>query len=765
MKSKENVLFLSGSEEKFKLINPFLNRYGIKVHFEQIKSGLDYDDIIHKRFWDVVLSDYEYWKVNGLNILRNSEDNEFETPYIIIGEDIEEHEILSLIDDGITDYVRIKDLNRLIIAIKRAIKCKNKYNNLKRHNFSKCLIDDEFQTLLKISNLLIYKLDLNSKFLEINKIFTESLGYGDIENLHKHNVYDLIHPNDAKIFSEAIENVLRGESVKNIRYRIKKKDGANVQLLSTISPIINDENQIIEILIVSKDLTNYTTTQQYINNRIHRQEIIAKFGLEAITEKNIEKLFRKATSLLAKILDVEYTKVLELLPGGKKLKLVAGVGWKKGLVGVSTVENNKNSQAGYTLLKTTPVIVENLNKESRFFAPKLLADHNVISGMSVIIPGPDAPFGILGVHTNKHQTFSKDDINFLQTIANILADVILRDSTEKELIESEEKYRMITEQSLLGTLIIVNNKIIFANKGISDILGFSIDVLRSWDLNSISDNIHPKDLQNYIKKINKILKKEVSSFQAEIQMRTNTRDYIYTRHYIKKIHFKGSPALHINIIDITKQKRNENLLESSLKEKEILLKEIHHRVKNNLQIISSLIVLQEQYIKDDHIINIFKDFQSRIKTMALIHQKLYDSENFSMIDLSKYIKDLIDNLQKVYSTINKQIKVDLNIEHIELNLDEAISCGLIINELVSNSLKYAFSKVETGRINISLKKTSEKNILLEVRDDGPGLPDGFDYKSSNTLGLKLVETITKQMKGNFSIKNKDGTNVLINWEI
>ena len=273
---------------------------------------------------------------------------------------------------------------------------------------------------------------------------------------------------------------MEGKFVTNIEYRLKNKNDLFITLSSNQAPIYDNQNKIIGILCVSQDLTKSREFQQSIDDHIHRQALIAKFSMESITEKNIDVLFQKATSLLSEILDVEYTKILEILPDKKFLKLRAGVGWLEGLVGCATVENNKNSQAGFTLLTTAPVIVENLKTETRFCAPKLLADHDVISGMSVIIQGKNTPFGILGIHTKKYQIFSKDDINFLQSIANVLAGVIVRDSTEKELRESEEKYRMLTEQSLLGTLILANGQIIFANKGISNILGFSIDELLSW---------------------------------------------------------------------------------------------------------------------------------------------------------------------------------------------------------------------------------------------------------------------------------------------
>jgi len=149
--------------------------------------------------------------------------------------------------------------------------------------------------------------------------------------------------------------------------------------------------------------------------------------------------------------------------------------------------------------------------------------------------------------------------------------------------------------------------------------------------------------------------------------------------------------------------------------------------------------------------------------MALIHQALYNSENFNKICLSDYIKNLVSNLFKVYSANSKQIKLQLNIENIDFSLDDAIPCGLIINELVSNSLKHAFSKNYDGKIIVTLKKTKNNKKLLDVYDNGIGFPKDLDYINSDTLGLKLISTITKQMDGKISIEKNNGTHVKIIW--
>ena len=757
------ILFISNSKDKESPILLKLKEQNFGIHLESFENQINLCSVVTRGTRDLILSDYESWTQTGLEILRIIKERDLMVPYVVIGKELDEQAMVSLIETGVNDYIEEDNLHRLILTIKREIRNSIAVKKLKNVNFSQCLTEEKFQTLLNISKFLIYTLDLNTDFVDINNAFNEFSGYDKDEILDSSSIYEFIHPNDKENLIDGIQKVMDGMFVNNIEFRLKKKNGTFMLLSSNLAPIFDNQNEMIGILFVSEDLTKSKEIEQSIEDHIHRQALIAQFGLETITEKEIDNVFKKATSLLAKILDVEYTKVLEILPDKKFLKLRAGVGWHEGLVGNATVENNKNSQAGFTLLTTAPVIVENLKTETRFCAPKLLADHDVISGMSVIIQGKNSPFGILGIHTKKHRIFSKDDINFLQSVANVLAGVIVRDSTEKDLRESEEKYRMLTEQSLLGTIIISNGQIIFANKGISNILGFSINELLSWDINTINQHIHPENRQIIIENYNKILNEEISSFQSEIQMKKKNNKYLYIQQYSKRIPFQGSSALFINIIDIDKQKNNESLLEASLAEKEILLKEIHHRVKNNLQIISSLIVLQEQYVTDDRILHVFKDFQNRIKVMALIHQTLYNSENLNKIHLSKYIKNLIDNLFKVYSANFKQIKLELDIEDIDFNLDNANACGLIINELVSNSLKHAFSKDDKGKIIVTLKKTGEEKILLDVYDNGKGFPEDLDYKNSDSLGLKLISTITKQMNGKIFIERNKGTHVKITW--
>ena len=479
MRERYNILFISDSEDGVLPIIEELKEYNFRVQLKFIENCIDISFLLSKENWDIILSDYKAYTLYGKELLRKINGKILIIPYIIIGKEMSEEAIISLIDSGINDYIIENNLNRLIYTIKREIKNKTQLNSIKQFCLSHCLSEEMLQKLLNESNLITWTLDLNVKFLDVNSVFTESLGYSKEETISSSSIFELIHPSDKMDFAQEIRKVLDGKFITNIDYRLKKKDGTYIQLLSNLAPLLNTQNKIIGILCASQDLTIYKKNQEFIEDRIHRQEIVAKFGLEAISETNLDILFEKAVSLLAKTLDVGFTKILELLPNKKFLKLRAGIGWNNGLIGKAIVENNEKSQAGYTLLKTTPVTVDNLKKETRFYAPKLLEDHDIISGMSVIIQGSETPFGILGAHTKNYRIFSNDDINFLQSIANILANVILRNSTEQELRKSEEKYRMLTEQSLVGTLIIANEQIIFVNKGMSDILGFSINMQSS----------------------------------------------------------------------------------------------------------------------------------------------------------------------------------------------------------------------------------------------------------------------------------------------
>lgn len=226
----------------------------------------------------------------------------------------------------------------------------------------------------------------------------------------------------------------------------------------------------------------------------------------------------------------------------------------------------------------------------------------------------------------------------------------------------------------------------------------------------------------------------------------------YSGYLLKK---KTSEELSTKNIEI--ERKNE-LIQTSLGEKETLLREIHHRVKNNLQIISSLLNIQSDNINDPTLQSNIREGQNRVQAMSLIHQNLYQSEHLSNVDIENYLKELVVYLSEMFEKEDKKIEVEVIANHIEFDIDTAIPLGLIVNELVSNAYKYAFENQETGKIKIDIMALNDIEYELNVNDDGKGLPTDFDPSKSKSLGLKLVKILSKQLRGKFSSSSDKGAN-------
>ncbi|MHB1042223.1 MAG: histidine kinase dimerization/phosphoacceptor domain -containing protein [Eubacteriales bacterium] len=214
--------------------------------------------------------------------------------------------------------------------------------------------------------------------------------------------------------------------------------------------------------------------------------------------------------------------------------------------------------------------------------------------------------------------------------------------------------------------------------------------------------------------------------------------------------------------DITERKKVEDQIKASLKEKEVLLREIHHRVKNNMQVISSLLRLQSGALHDETHSEMCRDSQNRVKSMSLIHEKLYQSEDLASIDFREYIQSLVDGLLKSYGTDPDRILLKIEFQDIRLGIDTAIPCGLLINEMVTNSLKHAFPGGRKGEIRIALRFTGKDEIELVMADSGIGMPENLDFRKTESLGLQLITTLAEeQLKGEIRLSREKGTEFLI----
>jgi PAS domain S-box-containing protein len=215
---------------------------------------------------------------------------------------------------------------------------------------------------------------------------------------------------------------------------------------------------------------------------------------------------------------------------------------------------------------------------------------------------------------------------------------------------------------------------------------------------------------------------------------------------------EGNPVAVVGVArDITERKKAEEQIRLSLHEKEVMLKEIHHRVKNNLQVISSLLNLQSEYISDPETLRFFRESQNRVKSMALIHEKLYQSSSLAQVDFGAYLRELSTQLFRSYATMGGGVSLQLDTEPVSMTIDLAIPCGIIVNELITNAIKYAFVSGTTGRLLVSCRPIPEDMVRLVVSDDGVGLPNGLDVRAIGSLGLKLVTMLCDQLRGKLTV--------------
>lgn len=249
--------------------------------------------------------------------------------------------------------------------------------------------------------------------------------------------------------------------------------------------------------------------------------------------------------------------------------------------------------------------------------------------------------------------------------------------------------------------------------------------------------------------------------QCELPLLNEAGETVWLQCFLNPVRLHGKLGeLSCLVYDNTERKEIDRKIRDSLKEKEVLLQEVHHRVKNNLQVISSILNLQSSYVSDPHTLEILRESQQRIKSMSFIHETIYRTADFSRLEFMDYIKTIASNLIQSYRTSETSVEFLPEMESVGLNLDQAIPCGLIINELVSNALKYAFKGRKKGRLSIHLHE-EDKEIIIAVKDDGVGLPKDFAFEKNNSLGIQLVYALLDQLDATVQVNQEEGTEFLI----
>ena len=408
-------------------------------------------------------------------------------------------------------------------------------------------------------------------------------------------------------------------------------------------------------------------------------------------------------------------------------------------------------------------------------------DHNpdieldMVSYLGFPLIWPDGEiFGTICVLDNKENSYSSTHQKLLAHFREVLeVDLQMTLEQEKELKqaknslqENEERLKEAQRIAHLGNWEwdIVQNELIWSDE-IYRIFGLEPQEFDA-TYEAFLKAVHPDDREFVEKSVDEALNEgKTYSINHRIVLPDRSERIVH-EHAEVAFGTSGKPIRMIGTVqDVTELKRTEEQIKAQLREKEVLLQEIHHRVKNNLQIISSLIKLQSKHIKDEEVLELLKDTRNRVQSMAVIHDRLYKSENFSRVDFAEYLQSLADHLFSSYGTDSKAIKLHVKVKDVSLDINTAIPCGLILNEIISNSLKHAFPDGRKGKIKIVMKSLKKNEIELTVSDNGIGIPDDVDFRETESLGLHLVSILAEdQLRGKIKLDKTKGTRFQIKFK-
>jgi PAS domain S-box-containing protein len=575
----------------------------------------------------------------------------------------------------------------------------------------------------------------------------------------------ILPPSHHDGLSRIFEQLRNGDRIQQLETEHVRKDGALIGVSVTLCPIRDDDGKVVGASAVARDITARKQAEQQMKALVRQLAAVADLGQHALAGADVSWCMRECAAAAARTLNVAYARVFEVIDGGAALVLRAAAAPEPVSVPGLVVEAGVNSLAGYTLLVNEPVIVEDLPAEARFAPSGDLLELGVISGLSVVIRGRDGAFGVLSALSTQFRRFSGEDIHFIQSLANTLALAIERSRIEEGLRANQELayHRLAEIESLYQTAPVglayvspdlrflrINNELAAMNgKPPHQHIGRPVREM----IPEIAAQVE-QGLKAVMKSKDPLLNVEIrgpTAAQPGVE-----RDWLVSYYPVCD---KSGKVLGVSevVADISERKKAERQTKASLSEKEVLLREVHHRVKNNLQVISSLLHLQSAYVQDPDAKRMYKESQSRVRSMALVHSILYESTDLASLDFAAYVRRLSSHLLQSYSVDPGAVTLQVKAQPVHFTIETAVPCGLVVNELVSNALKHAFPAGRRGEIIVDLQENPGGAYTLRVADNGVGFPKDVDFKNSASLGLQLVNALAEQLNGVLELRTDGGT--------
>lgn len=619
--------------------------------------------------------------------------------------------------------------------------------------------EERYRDLFENASDLIQSVEVNGNIAYVNNAWKNTLGYTDKDVFGK-TIFDFLHPDGRQHCVDFFKKLIKSKSKETTKISIEllHKTGAKITVEGSVGCKFDLSGKIVSTRGIFRNITEekWLKTRQEVYNNISK--IIAeKVGAEEIYESirvelsNVMNTDIFAISYAINDNTIAFPYYYDVHRGGKII--------------VATRANRKGINEYFLKHKIGRIL-------KRKDLDKLIEEgkHELIGPPCKVFIGvplkvKNKVVGVLSVQSYHNENeYDNKSLEILEFISGALGLAVQKKYDEQLLFEQTSKLTSIIENSShLFWTYDKNVGLTSFNQNYSDAV-FDLYGFRPTLEPNTMNRVDKKELQPFWdKKYEEAFNGKKVEFITE---RTNTKGNRVIREvFLNPIFNENNEVILVSGIahDITDKQIAEENLKSSLKEKEVLLKEVHHRVKNNLQVISSILNLQSSYLEDEKIINILRESQDRIKTMSIIHESLYQANDFSKINFSQYIVSLSKNLVHSYGNFDSFVETIYKIDDVHLSLDLSIPCGLIINELVSNALKYAFKGREKGKLNISLLLKNEM-VTIIVADNGVGMPANINIRETNTLGLQLVTSLVEQIDGELKMENNKGTTFTITFK-
>jgi PAS domain S-box-containing protein len=621
--------------------------------------------------------------------------------------------------------------------------------------------EERYRDIFENATDLIQSIDVEGNIVYVNKSWLKTLGYNQKEIYNK-NIFDFIHEDSVDSCNIFFKEIIKNNTVKSVRktFDLKTNKGEKITVEGDISCKFDNKGKPISTRAILRNVTE--------EKKANKRQTVYNNISKIIAEKtNAEELYEAIRIELGKVLNTDVF-VISYAINDESISFPYYYDIERG--GRIYKEDRKRKKG----------INEYFLKEKKSKLLKRKELDKIIEDGKYEVLGPKCKVfigiplktknkvvGVLSVQSYKNENqFDDQSLEILDFISGALALAVQKKYDEQMLFDQSSKLRSIIESSSHLFWIYEENKgITTYNKNYSDAI---FDLYgKELKINQELKTRPQEATEDVYSFWDEQYKQAFSGKQVEFTTsKTNLKGNRIIRNiFLNPIFDENNKVTQVSGIahDITEKTLAEEQLKDSLKEKEILLKEVHHRVKNNLQVISSILNLQSSYIDDKKTLSILKESQDRIKSMSIIHESLYQTNDFSKINFSEYVVSLSKNLVHSYSSLDKFIDLTHQIEDVSLNLDTSIPCGLIINELVSNALKYAFEGRKEGKIRINLS-LNRKNIVLVVSDNGVGFPKDINFRETNSLGLQLVTTLVEQIDGTIEMKSTKGTTYTIKFK-